>query len=151
MEDEEQDDEDDLVEELSPSLHQESAGDFPAAVKTVILGRNLSRADRVLHTGCRSHGVLASNSNTVEEESPDVADDPAVLSNTPGSSKHEKTDEHDHGILDETEATAKPVTNNTDENLTDYDTADLEVVDSLRPCLITDLVGVPAFRESSLE
>ena len=67
MEDEEQDDQDDLVEELSPTLHQESTGNFPATVKTIVLGRDFSGADSVLHTSSRSHGVLASNTDTVEE------------------------------------------------------------------------------------
>ena len=31
-------DEDDLVGELTPALHQEGAGDFPASVKTILLG-----------------------------------------------------------------------------------------------------------------
>lgn len=151
MEDEEQDDKNDLVEELTPTLHQKGTGNFSSAVKTIVLCRNLSRPDSVLHTGSCSHGVFASNTDAIEEESPYVADDPAVLSNTPGSSKHQKTDEHDGGILNETKTTAKPVTDNTNKNLTDNDTANLEVVDSLCPCLVTDFVSAPAVGESSLE
>jgi hypothetical protein len=118
VEDKEKDDKDDLVEELSPALHQESTGDFPASVKSVILGRDFSGTNGILHTSCCRHGILAANTNAVEEEGPDVADDPTVLGDTPGSSKHEKTDEHDDGILDETEATTEPVTKDTDKYLT---------------------------------
>jgi hypothetical protein len=100
-------------------------------MKTVVLGRDLSGADGVLHTSSRCHGVLASDTDTVEEESPDVADDPSVLSDTPGGSEHEKTDKHDNSVLDKTEATAEPVSHDTDKDLTDNDTTDLEVVDSL--------------------
>jgi hypothetical protein len=117
VEDKEKDDKDDLVKELSPTLHQESTGDFPASVKSVILSRNLSGTNGVLHTSCCCHGVLAANTDAVEEESPDVADDPTVLGDTPGSSKHEKTDKHDGSILDKTETTAEPVTNDTDKYL----------------------------------
>lgn len=151
MEDEEQDNENDLVEELTPTLHQKGTGDFSSAVKTVVFCRNLSRADGILHTGCCSHGIFTSNTDAIEEESPYVADNPAVLSNTPGSSKHQKTNEHDGGILNETKSTAKPVTNDTNENLTDNDTANLEVVDSLCPCLVADFVRAPAVGESSLK
>jgi hypothetical protein len=120
-------------------------------VKTVILGRDLSRADSVLHTSSRSHGVLASNTDTVEEESPDVADDPSVLRDTPSGSKHEKADEHDDGVLNETEATTEPVTNDTNKDLTDNDTTDLKIIDSLEPGLVAYLSLTPACRESSLE
>ena len=37
VEDEQQDDQDDLVEELTPALHQESAGDLAATVETILL------------------------------------------------------------------------------------------------------------------
>jgi hypothetical protein len=151
VENEKQENEDDLVEELAPALHQKRTGDFPSTVKTVVPGRNLSRADSIFHTSCCSHGVLASDTDAIEEESPYVADDPAVLSDAPGSSEHEKTDKHDGGILDETEPATKPVTNNTNKNLTDNDTANLEVVDSLRPCFVADFVAVPAVWESGLE
>jgi hypothetical protein len=120
-------------------------------VKTVIFGRDLSRADGILHTSSRSHRVFPSDTNTIEEEGPGVADNPSVLGNTPGGSEHDETNKHDDGVLDETEATAEPVTNDTDKNLTDDDTTNLQVVNSLKPCLIADLGLSPASRESSLE
>jgi hypothetical protein len=120
-------------------------------VKTVVFGRDLSGANGVLHTGSRSHRVLASNTDTVEEESPDVADDPSVLGNTPGGGEHKQTNEHDDGVLDETKATTEPVTNDTNKDLTDDDTTDLKIVDSLEPGLVADIGRTPAFRESSLE
>ena len=118
MENQKQDDQDNLVGQLTPSLHQESARDLSATVQTVVLGRNLPGTNGILHTGGRGHGVFTANTDSVEEERPDVADDPAVLSDTPGGGKHEKTDKHDDGVLDETMATAQPVTENTDEDLT---------------------------------
>jgi predicted nucleic acid binding AN1-type Zn finger protein len=48
-------------------------------------------------------------------------------SNTPGSCKHEKTEEHDCGILNQTETTTHPITNNTNEDLANDDTNDFEV------------------------
>lgn len=38
VEAQEENNEDDLVEELTPSLHQEGTGDFAAAVKTILFG-----------------------------------------------------------------------------------------------------------------
>lgn len=118
VEDEEQDDEDDLVEELAPTLHQESAGDLATTMKTIVLGGNLSGTDGVLHTSSSSHGVFTTDTNAVEEERPDVADNPTVLSDTPSGCEHQQTDKHDDGILDETVSATEPVTKNTNENLT---------------------------------
>ena len=100
--------EDDLVGELPPTLHQESAGDFAASVETVLLCRNFARANSVLHARCGCHGVFTANTNTVEEERPCVADDPPVESGAPGTDKHDETNEHDGGILDETPSTTEP-------------------------------------------
>ena len=61
-------------------------------------------------------------------------------SNTPGSCKPEKTDEHDSGVLNQTETTAHPVTDNTHEDLADDDTNDLEVFDGVDPSFVADSV-----------
>lgn len=65
-------------------------------------------------------------------------DDGLTESNTPGGRKHEKTDEHDGGILDQTETTTHPVTNDTDEDLADNDTNDFEVFDRVNPSFVAD-------------
>lgn len=44
-----------------------------------------------------------------------------------------------------------PVTQNTNENLTDDDTGDLQVVDGSNPVGITDFMLAPALRERVLE
>ena len=49
MEDEEQDHEEALVDELTPTLHEESHGDLSATVKSVLAGRKLASADSILH------------------------------------------------------------------------------------------------------
>ena len=59
-------------------------------------------------------------------------------SNTPGGCKHEKTDEHDSSVLNQTETTAHPVTNHTDEDLADDDTNDFEVFDGVDPSFVAD-------------
>lgn len=59
-------------------------------------------------------------------------------SNTPGGCKHEKTKEHDSGILNQTETATHPVTNHTDKNLTNNDTNDFEVFDRVNPCFIAN-------------
>ena len=99
MEDEEQEDQNDLVEELTPTLHQESACDFSTSVETIFLGRDFAGTDGVLHTRCSSHRVLTTNTDPVEEERPDVADHPSILSDTPCRGQHDKPDKHDCGIL----------------------------------------------------
>jgi hypothetical protein len=99
-------------------LHEESTGDLSASVQTVVLGRNLSGTDCVFHTSSGSHGVFSADTNAIEEESPDVADNPAVEGGTPCGGEHEQTDEHDDSILDETMATTEPVTEDTNEDLT---------------------------------
>jgi hypothetical protein len=67
VEDQKQKDEEDLVEELAPTLHQESRGDLAATVKTIVAGRDLARTNGIFHTGSGSHGVLATNTDAVEE------------------------------------------------------------------------------------
>jgi hypothetical protein len=118
VENEQQDDENDLVEELSPTLHKKRTGDLSATVKAIVLGGDFSRSDSVLHTRGCGHGILTSNTDSIEEESPDVTDNPSVLGHTPCSGQHEQTHEHDYGILNETIATTQPVTENTNKDLT---------------------------------
>ena len=79
MEDKEEEDQQALVEKLAPTLHQEGAGDLSATVKTIILGRDFARADRILHTRRCGHGIFTADADAVDEERPDIADDPAVL------------------------------------------------------------------------
>jgi hypothetical protein len=64
VEDQEQDNQDDLVEKLTPALHEESTGDFATTVETVFLGGYFARANRVFHAGSGSHGVLATNADS---------------------------------------------------------------------------------------
>jgi hypothetical protein len=143
-------DEDDLVEELTPTLHQESAGDLATSVQSVLLGGDLARPDGVFHTGCSCHGIFSSDTDAVEEERPDIADNPTVLGNAPGSCEHEQTEKHDRSILNQTPSATEPVTEDTHKNLTDNDTADLEVVDSCDPGRVACL-ALPAVLEASLE
>ena len=67
VKDEKQNDEDRLVEELSPTLHKEGGRDLSATVKTIVLGRNFAGADGVLHSRSRSHGVFSTHSDAVEK------------------------------------------------------------------------------------
>lgn len=61
-------------------------------------------------------------------------------SNTPGGCKHKKTEEHDSGVLDQTETATHPVTNHTDEDLANNDTNDFEVFDRVNPSFVADSV-----------
>lgn len=108
VETEQQDNEEDLVEELAPTLHQEGTGDLAATVKAILLGGNLAGADSALHTGGSSHGVFTTNTDAVEEQGPGVANDPTVLGDTPSGREHNKTGGHDCGILNKTPPTTNP-------------------------------------------
>ena len=108
VEGQEQDNKDSLIGQLTPSLHQKGTGDLASTVKAVLLGRDLARADSILHTGCGSHRVFSANTDTVEEERPSITDDPSVLSHTPRCSKHEQTQKHDGSILNETPTSTQP-------------------------------------------
>lgn len=72
-----------LVEELTPALHQEGACHFAASMETVLFRRDFPGSDGVFHPACRRHWVFAPDADSVEEEGPDVADDPSVLGQTP--------------------------------------------------------------------
>ena len=120
-------------------------------METIFASRDPSSAHGVLHGGSGSHGVFTTNTNRVEPERPSVADNPAVLGSTPGGSKHEKTDEHDNSVLNETPATTDGVTDETDHDLTADDTDDFEIGESLCPCLVAGLVCGPAPGETSSE
>lgn len=74
-----------------------------------------------------------------------VADDPAVERSTPRRSEHDQTEGHDQRILDQTESTTDPISLNTDEDLSDNNTDDLQVVDSGDPIMVANEVrGGPA-------
>ena len=137
-------------------------------MKTILFGGNFAGANSVLHTRCSRHGVFPANTDAVEEESPGVANYPAILSNTPGCSEHKKTDEHDGCVLNQTPSSTEPsllsvissnvsiprnipVTEDTNENLTNDDTNDFEVLDGVDPLNVTCFIGLPAIRECCLE
>lgn len=109
VEDQQEKDENSLVGELSPTLHGEGTDDGTTTVKTILSGGDLARSVSVLHTNGGGHGVLTTDTDGVEEERPHVTDNPTVLGKTPSGSKHDKTDEHDDGVLNQTPATTDTV------------------------------------------
>ncbi len=128
-------------------------------METILFGGNSARSDGVLHGCSGSHWVFSADTDTIEEESPGVTDNPSVQSDTPGSGQPDQTEEHDHGILNQTPATTDskiisyeimrlavedlPVTNETNENLTDDYTKDLEVSNGIDPLDVTSRVLLP--------
>jgi hypothetical protein len=167
VEDQEEDNENDLIEELAPTLHQKRGGNLTSTMETIFPRRNLSGSGRVLHRGCSCHGIFSSHTNAVNEETPGITDYPPVQVQTPGSRKHDKTKQHDNGILNQTPATSDtgrslalharndemtiPVTDDTNENLTDDDTDDFEILNGADPILGANFIRGPAFRPDSLE
>lgn len=155
VENDEENNEHDLVDELTPTLHEESHGDSATTVKTVLLGGELSRGSGVFERRGSSDGVFTTDTQAVEEERPSVANDPALEGHAPRGSEHEETDEHDDGVLNETPATADPITNDTNKDLTDHDTNDFEVGDGGDPVLAADLGAlegvIPALGPDLLE
>lgn len=112
VEDDEQDNEQNLVDELTPTLHQESHGDTATTMQTILLGGELTSSDGALEGRSGSDGIFTADTERVEEQRPGVANNPALERVAPAGSEHEETDEHDDGILNETPATANPITNN---------------------------------------
>ena len=78
VEDEQENDENDLVEELTPALHQESRSDLSATVQTIFTGGDLAGAHGVFHTGGGGHGIFTTHTDAVEHKRQRVADDPAI-------------------------------------------------------------------------
>ena len=109
VKDDKKNDQDDLIEELSPALHQEGTRHLSSTVKAIFTGTYFAGAHSILHAGCRSHRVFATDANPVEEQTPSVKDNPPVLGRCPRSSKHEKSNEHDDSILNETPPSTQPI------------------------------------------
>jgi hypothetical protein len=141
-------------------------------METIFTGGQSSGADSILHGGCGSDGILTTDTealsrksvsryeqgwkkegftHTVEEERPGVEDDPALEGCTPTSSEHDKTEEHDNSVLDETPTTTDPVTDDTNANLTGHDTDDLEISDGRQPASAFGSLLAPALRPSGSE
>lgn len=146
VEDQEQDNQDDLVEHLSPTLHQERENDVSTSMKLVVslVDSCASTLGLVFHRGGRRHRVFSTDTESIDEQTPTVADDPAVQTCSPHGGQHDQTEEHDEGVLYESGFSADPVAFETDTDLTDDDTEDLEVRLRRDPVFVTYGVGGPA-------
>lgn len=109
VENKQQENQNDLVQELTPSLHKEGTNHRAATVQAVLAGDDLAGRVTLLHTNGGGHRVLTTNTEAVDKEGNGVADDPAVEGQTPRGSEHDKTEGHDDSILNETKTTANPV------------------------------------------
>ena len=151
VEAQQEDDQDGLVEELTPSLHEEGQDDVSTSVELVItaVDRFAASLGLVFERSGRSHGVsidsnsesvaffglkaraqvnsLSTNTNTVDEQTPSIHDRPTAQRGSPHGRQHDQSDKHDQGVLNETEFPADPITLETDGDLTDHDSDDLEV------------------------
>lgn len=145
VEDDEEDNKQDLVDELAPTLHEESHGDTATTMKSIFSRRQLAGCNSVLKRRGGSNGILAADSKAVEEEGPGIANDPAFEGEAPASGKHEQANEHDDGILNQAPTTADPVTNDTHEHLSHHDTDDLKISDAGEPIFAANLIFTPAF------
>lgn len=145
MEDQEQDDQDDLVEHLTPALHQEGENDVSTAVKLVVPLIDSCRAalGLVLHRRRRRHRVLSTDTESIDKQTPSVANHPAVQRGSPHGGQHDQTKEHDQRILHEPGFPADPVALETDADLTNDDAENLEVRLCGDPVFVTDCVGGP--------
>ena len=154
VETQEEDDEDGLVEELTPTLHEKGEDDVSTSVELVIPAVDGSTASLglVLEGRRRRHGVpvksrrrvsgpglyhqgfhktarhsLSTDSDTVDEQTPSIHDRPPAQRRPPHGSQHDQPEEHDQRVLNQTEFTADPVSLEPDGDLADHDTDDLEV------------------------
>lgn len=71
--------------------------------------------------------LLSTNSDTVNEQTPSVTDGPSAQGSSPHGGKHDQPDEHDQGVLNQTELSTDPISFEPDDDLTDHDSDDLEV------------------------
>lgn len=106
VEDEQKQDEQDLIDELTPALHEKCRSDFATTVQAIVASRDSARANSVLHTRSGCHGIFSAHTETIDEECPGIAYDPAVLSHTPSCGEHDKTQEHNDGVLYQTPSSA---------------------------------------------
>lgn len=97
---------------MTPALHEEGHGDTATTVETILLGGHLASSNGILKGRGSSNRILATDTQRVEKERPSIADDPALKSQAPTGSEHEKTNEHDDGVLNQTPSATNPVTNN---------------------------------------
>lgn len=73
------------------TLHKERKNNVSASVELVV-GLVL-RADRLaLQSSSRGHRVLSADTDTIDELSPGVADDPALKRSSPRCGQHDETD-----------------------------------------------------------
>lgn len=94
---------------------------------------------------------LSSDTESIDEKTPSVTDNPSVESDSPNRGEEDGTDKHDCCILTETEFTSDPISLVTDSHLTENDTDDFEVILSGDPVLVTDGVGSEALGPCRLE
>ena len=96
---------------------------------------------RLLHGSSANDRILSAHTETIKELRPSVADDPTlqmIASCTPSRREHKRSDEHDHRILYQANATADPVAFDAYYDLPKDDADDLEVVDCCDPVLVAD-------------
>lgn len=83
VEDGEQNNENDLVHELAPALHEESRGDTATTMQTIFTSRDPSTRRNTFKRRSCCNGVLATNTETVKEERPGITDNPALKGKAP--------------------------------------------------------------------
>lgn len=93
---------------------------------------------------------LSTDTDTIDEQTPCVTNGPSAESCTPHGSQHEQTEKHDQSILYQSESSTNPVSLESNEDLADHDTNDLEVSLSSDPVLVTSrVVLAPTVRPDS--
>lgn len=128
-----------------------TSGDLAPTIEPVVSSRNLAGTNGALHSHGSCHGIFSTHPNAVEEQNPGIKDHPSIQAGSPRGGEQDKTQKHDGSILDETKATANPISDETDQDLANGDPKDFEVVDRLDPRLGADLVGLPAGRKGGFE
>ena len=133
MKDEQKEDENELVRQLTPSLHQESESHASTSVQLVVSG--VVDAMHTFHGRDTGHGVLSSNTNGEDQKRDSVHNGPTRKSRSPHGGQEQSADEHDQCVLDESPAASNPVADNTDDTLTADDAQNLHVADACQSCL----------------
>ena len=97
MEDEEGEDENCLIEELSPTLHGESENDIATAVHSIF--DCCLMTDVSFHGAGAGHGIFAADTDRIEHQRKGIHDNPTLQRFSPHGCKQNGTDKHNDNIL----------------------------------------------------
>lgn len=104
-----------------------------------------------LHGARAGHRVLSAYAHSINKQRDGIADQPAIQRGSPHGRQHDRSERENEGVLHHAEATADPISFNSNEDLSKDDTGDLQSINSDDPAVIARLVRLPALRPNKFE